>query len=322
MDMHTDRERNRFTKPSDEVLNRLVASQGTLPVRWNIDQREHRDRIIYIDESNPDYKRSYTIRAPQLNDPRVVHVYYDVHPNELDQAEIGRSLKRDEIYGVRTFQINHAAPPGQRKLKYDMSLIFPGDINDRESSERRLAHTALESARLWNPDVAFELHNTPFADDGMIYMRRNVGRYVGQVAAYLSQTYDLPIVEATDTSLSGNFSRSMLVDMPLGDPRFSVDVWRKFLEDLIHNDIPLPDEPARPRYSFYDDIRKVDWLSVSSITEPIPSFSLIEDDIAKKLKLPLGVRAVNWIGSTLDNDYVGGVVVPFDENANRRIYAE
>lgn len=307
---------NRKT-PRDEILNALQLRRE--PVRWNIDQRSLKERSIYPSVSNPILEEPYVIKAPRLEDPRVVELYYDVHPDEKEQGLIGRFFEQYKQDGVTSRQINRVAQPGKRQHKYNMNLIFPGDPNDRENREIRLAHTVLELAHLWNPDVAFELHNTPLPDDAMLFMRRDVGRYVGRVAAYLSRAYELPIVEAPETSLSGSFGRSILVEMPLGDPRFSLDVWRIFLNDLVHNRIPLPRTPTKPQYTFYSDMTAADWLGAGQSPDPRPSFSPIEDDVATRLSLPLGSRAVNWNGVSSTNPYIGAVVTPFSEDASQNV---
>lgn len=302
--------------PTDEVLNILDTSGR--PVRWNIDQQDRADYPVYTTLHGSFIAPAYTVRAPRTTDRRVIDVYYDVHPNEVEQGLIGRSLEADNILGVAAYRINHIATPGKRKKKYNMNLLFPGDRHNAYSSEIRLAELTLRQARLRNPDVAFELHNTPLADDAMLFMQRKVGSYVGRVAGYLSDLYNLPIVEPAPTMFCGNFDRSMAVEMPTGDPRFGIAAWRTFLGKLANNDITLPDQPAKPHYSYHSELRTKDWKEAGQTTEQRAAFSPLPEAAIARLGLPAGSRTANWVGGRYK--YIGMVVAPFSDTSDPHTY--
>ena len=301
-----ERELRTPVPPSDEVLNYLWAQN--LPVRLTVDEWNGPARVVYGDFGK------YIIAPPKLEDPRVVHVLYDVHRNEIEQGLIGQSLEEDKLNGVMARQVNRFAPAGKRYRRHNMGLIFPGNANAPWHSEIRLAYETLKLAQLWNPDIMFELHNAPLADNAYIAMRRDVSRYVGRVAAWLSEEYEIPIVEAAPTTFSGNNNRSLLMEMPLGDPRFSVAAWRTFLPKLVGNKINLPSKPAVPHYSYYGEIPRDTWLATGEDTKPRPAFSRMPDHAAMKLRLPVGTVVMDWVGGR--HPCPGVAAVPFDAKSN------
>jgi hypothetical protein len=298
--------------PSDAALNYL-AEHG-LWVRWNADEVGAANVMVqYPDALAPNGIGTYIIQAPQRNDLRVVENYYDVHPNEPEQKEIGLSLEEDPMPGVRAFRINTAASPGARQAKDNINLICPGNRHAHRNSELYIAYAALRNARMRNPDIGFELHNTFAEDEALIYMKRNVSPYVGRVALYLSREYDMPLVEASPGMFSAHYNRSLLVEMPLGSPRFTITAWREFLERLVHNDINLPKEPGLPQYSFHSDLTRKQWLAAGQKIGPRRAFEVLDDDAAEKLGLPKGARTINWIP---EHPYPGVAIVPLSDTSN------